>query len=288
MKTPLTARRDSRRRCCSWPPQRPENRTFACPPRRTGESCRRQPPSSSSSDCARRFSTSCSSSRRTVRSTTYFGTFPGADGATTAVISTGEEIPLGHTPDVTPRDLGHEWEDTHLAMDDGQMDRFDLVTGGNVNGDMLSMSQHLDSDIPNYWNYAEHFALADHMFSSLAGPSFPNHLYTVAAQSGGVFTNPNALELGLRRRGERHRRRDGRQRQHLARVSVLRVPDRRRSPRDRRRIVALLRAGARTARLHLVSARRDRPHPADFALGRSRAERRTVPRRRLERHRCRP
>jgi phospholipase C len=125
----------------------------------------------------------------------YFGTFPGAEGTTTAVISTGEEIRLGHTPDVMPRDLGHEWEDTHMAMDDGRMDRFDLVTG-NVNGDLLSMTQHLDSDIPNYWNYAEHFALADHMFASLAGPSFPNHLYTVAGTSGGVFTNPNALAWG--------------------------------------------------------------------------------------------
>jgi phospholipase C len=38
--------------------------------------------------------------------------------------------------------------------------------------------------------------LADRMFSSLAGPSFPNHLYTVAAQSGGVISNPNALSWG--------------------------------------------------------------------------------------------
>jgi phospholipase C len=126
----------------------------------------------------------------------YFGTFPGAEGTATGVISTGEEVRLGHTPDVLPRDLGHEWEDTHLAMDDGKMDRFDLVTGGSRNGDLLSMTQYLDSDIPNYWNYAEHFALADHMFASLAGPSFPNHLYTVAGTSGGVFTNPSALTWG--------------------------------------------------------------------------------------------
>src|SRR5438128_1423661 len=33
----------------------------------------------------------------------YFGTFPGADGATTGVISTGEEIALGQTPDTLPR-----------------------------------------------------------------------------------------------------------------------------------------------------------------------------------------
>lgn len=76
------------------------------------------------------------------------------------------------------------------------MDQFDLVQGGNVDGDMLSMSQFLASDIPNYWSYAEHFVLADRMFSSLAGPSFPNHLYTVAAQSAGVISNPNALQWG--------------------------------------------------------------------------------------------
>src|SRR6202035_3478169 len=29
----------------------------------------------------------------------YFGTFPGADGATSGPISTGQVIPLGHTPD---------------------------------------------------------------------------------------------------------------------------------------------------------------------------------------------
>jgi phospholipase C len=126
----------------------------------------------------------------------YFGTFPEAEGATTGIISTGEEIPLRHSPDRTPRDLGHEWDDTHLAIDDGKMDRFDLVTGGNVDSDFLSMSQLVASDIPNYWSYAEHFALGDHMFSSIAGPSFPNHLYTVAAQSDGVFTNPNALQWG--------------------------------------------------------------------------------------------
>src|SRR5258708_4231911 len=126
----------------------------------------------------------------------YFGTFPGAEGATTGTISTGEEIPLRHSPDRMPRDLGHEWGETHVAIDDGRMDRFDLVRGGNVDNDFLSMSQVLDFDIPNYWSYAGHFALGDHMFSSLPGPSFPNHLYTVAAQSGGVFTNPNTLLLG--------------------------------------------------------------------------------------------
>ncbi|HVB28591.1 MAG TPA: alkaline phosphatase family protein [Terriglobia bacterium] len=45
-------------------------------------------------------------------------------------------------------------------------------------------------EIPNYWEYARRFTLCDNFFSSLMGPSEPNHLYTVAAQSGGMVNNP--------------------------------------------------------------------------------------------------
>lgn len=45
-------------------------------------------------------------------------------------------------------------------------------------------------EIPNYWEYARRFTLCDAFFSSLAGPSEPNHLYSVAAQSGGLVNNP--------------------------------------------------------------------------------------------------
>jgi phospholipase C len=126
----------------------------------------------------------------------FFGTYPGADGATSGPISTGEVIQLGHTPDNTLHDPGHGWEDSRTAINNGQMNQFDLIQDGNVNGDMLSMSQLLASDIPNYWSYAQHFALADRFFGSITGESFPNHLYAVASQSGGVIGNPNALQWG--------------------------------------------------------------------------------------------
>ncbi len=45
-------------------------------------------------------------------------------------------------------------------------------------------------EIPNYWEYARKFTLCDYFFSSLMGPSEPNHLYAVAAQSGGLVNNP--------------------------------------------------------------------------------------------------
>ena len=46
-------------------------------------------------------------------------------------------------------------------------------------------------DLPNYWRWAEEFALSDNFFASAQGPSFPNHLFTIAAQSGGTHFNPN-------------------------------------------------------------------------------------------------
>src|SRR6202011_1700382 len=60
----------------------------------------------------------------------YFGTFPGADGATTGKISTGDVIPLGHTPDRTPHDLCHSWFCATQSIDGGNMDRFDMVYQG--------------------------------------------------------------------------------------------------------------------------------------------------------------
>jgi hypothetical protein len=53
----------------------------------------------------------------------YFGTFAGANGATTAKISTGAIVNLGHTPDPASHDIGHVWHDAHIAVDGGQMDR---------------------------------------------------------------------------------------------------------------------------------------------------------------------
>jgi phospholipase C len=122
----------------------------------------------------------------------YFGTFPGADGATSGLTSSGARMRLGRAPDRMPRDLGHLWLDAHTAMNNGKMDQFDLVEAGNVKNDFLSMTQYSASDIPNYWSYAEHFILADRMFSSTGGPSFSNHLYAVGAQSGGAISNPSS------------------------------------------------------------------------------------------------
>src|SRR5581483_9218849 len=58
-----------------------------------------------------------------------------------------------------------------------------------LNQDYLCYTQFSQQDIPNYWAYAKNFVLADNTFSSIHSESFPSHLYTVAAQSGGVISN---------------------------------------------------------------------------------------------------
>jgi phospholipase C len=121
----------------------------------------------------------------------YFGTFPGADGATSGKTSAGITVPLLHAPDQTPWDIGHSWRDALIAMNNGKMNKFDLVERGDFDGYKLPYTQLYESDIPNYFAYARNYVLADRMFSSMAGPSLPNHLYTVASQSGGVLDNPH-------------------------------------------------------------------------------------------------
>jgi phospholipase C len=91
-----------------------------------------------------------------------------------------------------PRDLDHSWTATNAAIDGGKMDGYDLSQNCTQNGDYLCYGQLYQSDIPNYWTYAQNFVLSDAFFSSLSGESFPNHLYTVGAQSGGAIDNPQS------------------------------------------------------------------------------------------------
>ena len=123
----------------------------------------------------------------------YFGQFPGADGVTSGKISNGTTVPLTHAPDSVPWDIGHSHYDVERAVNHGKMDAFDQVQDGAKNGYLLPYTQMTEADIPNYYAYAKEYVLGDRMFSSMAGASFPNHLYTVGAQAGGAIENPSSF-----------------------------------------------------------------------------------------------
>jgi len=121
----------------------------------------------------------------------YFGQFPGANGATSGLISDGTRIPLAHASDPYVHDIGHLWWSAIEVVDGGKMDRFDLNYQGSVQGDYQAYTQMNQDDIPNYWTYAQNFVLADNTFSSQHGPSLPNHIYTIAADAGGMISVPS-------------------------------------------------------------------------------------------------
>jgi phospholipase C len=116
-----------------------------------------------------------------------FGTMTGVNGATHGKISTGKIIPLAHAPDRSGN-YAHSWGAARIAIDDGKMDAFDETLG--CQAPYRCYSQYLERDIPNYFTYARNYLIADNFFSSLTGPSYPNHLYTIGSQSGGAVQNP--------------------------------------------------------------------------------------------------
>lgn len=92
----------------------------------------------------------------------YFGTFPGANGMT-----------LPRSPNPPPKDPKH----THAAW---------------LTRETTSVrEQFVESDIPTYFGYARKFTLCDNYFTEVAGPSTPNHLMVVAADSPVIDNPPN-------------------------------------------------------------------------------------------------
>jgi phospholipase C len=134
----------------------------------------------------------------------YFGTFPGANGLTTALDSTGNVVPLAQASDTNfGCDIDHSPEGADAAWNCGMMNQFDTIKYSTTKPACdqskpapyknHSLTQFTKKDIPNYFALASHFTLGDNMFSALRGPSYPNHMYTVAAQSGGFSLGVGAV-----------------------------------------------------------------------------------------------
>jgi phospholipase C len=131
----------------------------------------------------------------------YFGTYPGADGATeggtiadcsATAFQDGPVVELADAPLVLPHDLGHAFAPGLYSINGGKMNGYNCVPLGD---DMTGYTQHSRATIPGYWAYADRFVLADRFFTSMYGPTFPEHLYTVAAQSYGIVDNKTTTNV---------------------------------------------------------------------------------------------
>jgi phospholipase C len=124
----------------------------------------------------------------------YFGTYPQADGIPPSTClplmpNAQQCVKPFHMPQGQPLlDLDHSWETAHAAYNHGAMDGFVWVEGS-----AYTMGYYDETDIPNYWRYARRFTLCDRFFSSEMTGSSPNHVFTVAAQSGEI-NNIESLE----------------------------------------------------------------------------------------------
>ena len=119
----------------------------------------------------------------------YFGRYPGGDGTTVGLLKDGRTMPLARLPDRS-LDVGHAYEDALIAIDGGKMDGFADIPDAGVGDHYPGYVAAMPDQLPAYWAYARRFTLSDRTFSSLEGPSFPNHLYTIGAQSAGAVGNP--------------------------------------------------------------------------------------------------
>jgi phospholipase C len=151
-----------------------------------------------------------------------FGRFPGADGSTTGQMWLGDtwrnggtwqdEVPFTWNgppyaektvtvPLTTPRyaqwrypqDLPHDYKQFKIDYRNGHMDGF----ANNPGAAELAYTQVKPEWIPNYWHWAQQNVLADNFFASAVGPSFPNHLMTIAATSGNTTDNPDQPRAAL-------------------------------------------------------------------------------------------
>ena len=140
----------------------------------------------------------------------YFGTYPGADG-----IPMRDGVPTVCLPDPATHRCVRPFHDTQGRNGGGPHDHVDAIQDINhgrmdgfirqqragllrvcrdTNDPMCTarrmhqrkpdvMGYHDSREIPNYWTYARHFVLQDHMFEPDTSWSLPSHLFLVSGWS---------------------------------------------------------------------------------------------------------
>ncbi len=102
-------------------------------------------------------------------------------------------------------DQDHNYADEQAAYDNGKMDLFPLSVGtadtaavatatgaaaiASTKG--LTMGYYDGNTITALWNYAQHYALNDHSYSSTFGPSTPGAINLISGQTNGVINTVN-------------------------------------------------------------------------------------------------
>jgi phospholipase C len=139
----------------------------------------------------------------------YFGTYPGADGIPPGVCVPDPATNVCVAPYHNSADEnfggGHGYNAALQDIDGGLMDGFlKVYRQAMPTGDPEVMGYHDGHEIPNYWAYARHFVLQDHMFEPIVSWSKPSHLYLVSGWSAKCAhpSDPSSCVNDVAGRGE--------------------------------------------------------------------------------------
>jgi len=133
----------------------------------------------------------------------FFATYPGADGTTTATatadpachIYSTETIDLTEHSLITKQDLSHNYQAYYTARDGGKMDGFDEILNADDLPECLLPYQYVNpSEIAPYWDMAQQYVLAEHMFSTQGSSSFTGHQDLIR---GGTLVEPGKAMVNL-------------------------------------------------------------------------------------------
>jgi phospholipase C len=121
-----------------------------------------------------------------------FKGYPGADSAKSGMNSKGESVPLIPEPLTADYDISHSHTSFLTEYANGKLNGFDLARSHCHwrKGDPPCLKRELRAyayvprgDIAEYWEMARANVLADRMFESNQGPSFPAHQYLLSGTS---------------------------------------------------------------------------------------------------------
>lgn len=109
-----------------------------------------------------------------------FSGFPGADSAQSGM-KYGQQVQLQPIPFEQGTDIIHSHASWVTDYDNGKMDGFIDPLPSLTDFPYAYVPQ---TETAPYWTLASAYTLADRMFQSNSGPSFPAHLYMIAGQAG--------------------------------------------------------------------------------------------------------
>jgi phospholipase C len=134
----------------------------------------------------------------------YFGSYPGGNGVMQAQDPNGNAIPL--TSYFTTIDFPgmNGWDNAHADYNNGAMNNFGKGEDSGFNAIVAAVTHgpfttyapsngQPGGPITYYWQLAQQGVLCDNYFTSVMGDSIPNHMFSLAASSGGRVTNTSIL-----------------------------------------------------------------------------------------------